>query len=88
MYRTRLKGRITPDRRLVVDVPRDVPSGDVDVILLQSSANELKEHRTRRKLNHPAFGIWAKRTGIEDSASYAAQLRQRMEKRMDGTRRD
>ncbi len=80
MYRTRLKGRITSDRRLVVDVPRDVPPGDVDVILLQPSSSEPTQQRTRRKIAHPAFGIWEKRTDIEDSASYAAQLRQRMEK--------
>jgi hypothetical protein len=83
MLATKLKGQITRDRRLVVRIPRDMETGTVEVILLHLSSQSTKR-RTRRGTTHPAFGIWAKRSDINDAASFAAELRQRVEMRADG----
>ncbi|MDE3087827.1 MAG: hypothetical protein KGJ80_00380 [Chloroflexota bacterium] len=83
MLATKLKGQITRDRRLVVRIPREMATGTVEVILLHLSPQPAKR-RARRGTGHPAFGIWAKRSDITDAASFAAQLRQRVEMRADG----
>jgi len=83
MFATKLKGQITRDRRLVVQIPREIAAGAVEVILLRVSDKTMKR-RTRSGSAHPAFGVWAKRTDIADAASFAAQLRHRVETRADG----
>lgn len=83
MLATKLKGQITRDRRLVVRIPRDMETGAVEVILLRESPQPAKR-RARRGTTHPAFGIWAKRADIHDAATFAAELRQRVESRGDG----
>lgn len=40
--------------------------------------------QTLRAGEHPAFGIWADRTDIQDSAAFAQQLRRMIEGRRDG----
>jgi len=88
MYATKLKGQITHDRRLVVEVPRDVTPGAVEIILMRVPAIKSTRQRTRRSAAHPAFGVWAKRTDISDAALFATQLRQRLETRTDGNNRN
>ena len=80
MFATRLTGQITRDRRLVVEIPKEVTTGAVEVILLQTQPAPSPRRRLRRKIAHPAFGIWAQRDDITDSAAFAAQLRQRLER--------
>ena len=80
MLAVRLKGQITADRKLVVKLPKDIAPGTVDVIVLHEAP---ARPRTRRRPAHPAFGIWAKRTELTDSAAYAQQLRQKIENRED-----
>lgn len=82
MLGTKLKGLITRDRRLIVEIPRDVPAGTVEVILLQAS--DKPKRPAHRGPKHPAFGIWAKRTDIGDTVSFATELRRRLETRADG----
>ena len=88
MYATKLKGLITRDRRLVIEIPRDIAPGAVEVILLQLPSVQPTRRRPRRGSAHPAFGIWAKRTDIVDSVAYAAHLRERVGTRADGNTRD
>lgn len=83
MLATKLKGQITRDGKLVVQIPRDIATGAVEVIILHSASRSIKR-RARRGVKHPAFGIWAKRSDILDTASFAMQLRQRVERRADG----
>ncbi|MEW5721420.1 MAG: hypothetical protein AB1817_22525 [Chloroflexota bacterium] len=83
MFATKLKRQIARVRRLVVRIPRDLAAGAVEVILLRVTDKATKR-RARSGTAHPAFGIWAKRTDIADAASFAAQLRQRVETRTDG----
>lgn len=40
--------------------------------------------RKVRPGEHPAFGLWADRTDIQDSARFAQQLRRAIEERRDG----
>jgi hypothetical protein len=51
MVTIRLKGKLTDDRRLLVEIPDNIPSGDVELILEipNTSANEATE-RARAKL--------------------------------------
>jgi hypothetical protein len=82
MLATKLKGKITPSRKLVVDIPAELVPGAVEVILLQDGpAKPVKQ--SSRKAKHPAFGIWAGRTDIADSAAFAAELREKLEQRRD-----
>jgi hypothetical protein len=85
MNATKLKGEITADRRLVLErLPEDIVPGSVEVILLQPSTPKPAKRPPRRRQAHPAFGIWARRTDINDAASYAAHLRRQLEVRPDG----
>ncbi len=83
MLALKLKGQITADRQLVVKLPKNVAPGAVDVILLHEAPLQAPIRRARRKPAHPAFGIWAKRTDVSDSAAFADRLRRRVEGRED-----
>ncbi len=81
MSTIRFKGEITADGRLIVHLPQGIAPGAVDVIVLRVPA--LKSRR-RADSTHPAFGIWAKRTNIADSATFADNLRRQVETHRDG----
>lgn len=81
-----LKGQITSRRELVVRIPPTIAPGTVQVILLRASPQKSVRRRARRNAAHPAFGLWAKRNDMTDSATFASQLRQRLEHRGDGNR--
>ena len=88
MLARKLRGRVTKDRRLEVVVPQDVEPGAVEVILLSA---DVRRRPARRRSpepiqEHPAFGLWADRTDIQDSWAFAVSLRQKVETRRDGSR--
>ncbi len=86
MLAVKLKGQITSDRQLRVALPEDIAPGEVEVILLhEAPAKRLKplKRRGRRKETHPAFGIWADRADVSDSALFAAHLRGQIQDRKD-----
>lgn len=83
MVAVKLKGQVTADRRLVVELPAGIAPGAVEVIVLHEAPAKAPKRRTRRT-THPAFGVWAHRKDITDSAQYAAQLRRQIESRSDG----
>jgi len=75
---------IQADRRLRIRVPRDVPVGPAEVVLTITPAQEQPAgpRGTAVELAHsPLFGIWANRTDIPDSLTYARQLRAQAERR-------
>ena len=82
MIANKFKGEITADGRLVVHLPKGIAPGAVDVIVLRVPA--LKPRRRLKTPSHPAFGIWARRADIADSAAFAAELRRQVESRRDG----
>ena len=83
MLATKLKGTVTAAHKLIVEIPSDVTPGAVEVILLREQPLKRNGHQSRRKVKHPAFGLWAKRADIKDSESFAEQLRNQIENRLD-----
>ena len=85
MIATKLKGVITKDHRLELVVPRSVPPGDVEVIVLRAEPSVQPRARTRKLSGerHPAAGLWADREEIGDTVEFVSQLRRRLETRRD-----
>lgn len=84
MLATKLKGLVTADRQLIVTMPDEIAPGAVEVIVLHEKPNRAPRRRTKGRATHPAFGLWANRKDIADSADYAAALRQQLQSRSDG----
>lgn len=84
MLAAKLKGTVTPKRKLVVDVPASVKPGPVEVILLQDSDRKSKARLEPRRSKHPAFGLWVDRHETIDPVKLAAKLRDKVERRRDG----
>ena len=84
MLATKLKGQITPGRQLIVEIPRGVAPGAVEVILLRDAPVKAAKP-ARRTAVHPALGLWTNRTDVGDAADYAAQLRQQIRTRHTAT---
>ena len=83
MIAAKLKGTVTKDSRLELKVPRSIPPGEVEVIVLHSQRPE-KSRALARKPNpnfHPAAGIWADRKDIGDTVEFVSELRRRLETR-------
>lgn len=78
---------ILPDRRLRIQVPKDVPVGPAEIVLTITPERKslLGPRGTAAELaRSPLFGIWADREDIEDSRAYARQLRAQAERRSRG----
>ena len=85
MIAAKLKGTVTKDYRLELKVPRSVPPGEVEVIILRPELPQKPKSRARR-LNpnvHPAAGIWADRKDIGDTVEFVSKLRRRLETQRD-----
>lgn len=85
MIAAKLKGTVTKDYRLELKVPRSIPPGEVEVIILHLEPSEKPKSRMRR-LNpnvHPAAGMWANREDIGDTVEFVSKLRRRLETRRD-----
>lgn len=84
MFAVKLKGKITRDHQLQVELPEDITPGAVEVIVLyeipaKPAKNSKKPRRgVGRKVRHPAFGIWANRTDISASGEFAAHLKKKI----------
>jgi hypothetical protein len=88
MIAAKLKGTVTKDHRLELKVPRSVPPGEVEVIVLYPEPPEKPKYRAR-KLNpnvHPAAGIWANREDIGNTVEFVSKLRRRLETRHNAHR--
>lgn len=81
MLATKLKGHVTANRKLQVSLPDHIAPGAVEVIVLHEKP--APKRRAKRKAKHPAFGLWADRRDISDSASFAVQLRANIQTRQD-----
>ena len=85
MIATKLKGVITKDHRLELVVPRSVPPGEVEVIVLRAEPLVRSQVKTRKRNGklHPAAGVWADHEDIGDTVEFVSQLRRRLETRRD-----
>lgn len=84
MFANKLLGTITSDKRLLVTLPDDAQTGKVQVILLYDRPRPKRRATRSSDSDHPAFGLWANRADISDAATFAAELRRRVETRADG----
>jgi hypothetical protein len=75
---------IGPDRSLRLRVPEEVPVGPAEVVvtIIPEKPRPAGPTGTATDLaRSPLFGIWADREDIEDSLTYARQLREQAERR-------
>lgn len=82
-----VRTQIPSDRRLLIDVPADVPTGPVEVVVvITTSRTEMPvlAGTAADMARSPLFGLWAHRDDIGDSMEYARQLRLRAERRLNG----
>jgi hypothetical protein len=88
MIATRLKGKVTEDRRLDVKVPRSMRPGEVEVILIRVRAPQEPRGSGRRQKAkvHPAAGLWRDRKDIGETPGFVLKLRRRLESRGDARR--
>jgi hypothetical protein len=73
-----LKGVITTDGRLEVDLPADLPPGPVEIEIRQTKVTGVS---LGELLESGLVGLWADRTDIEDNAEFARNLRRRASRR-------
>lgn len=73
-----LKGMITEDRCLQVDVPDDFPSGPVEVEIRQPQIQGIS---LGDLLNSDLVGMWEDQEDIVDSVEFARKLRRRASRR-------
>ena len=80
-----IKINIPPDRKLLVDLPKDIPIGPAEIVLVVSPGNDASKIQkgitAREILNSPIFGAWKDRKDITDSLEYARKLRLDAERR-------
>ncbi len=76
MTRTvQLTAEIPANREVLIQVPGDFPTGKARVLLETMSRNRARTLGELAKSEY--FGIWKDRSDIQDSASFAQDLRRR-----------
>jgi hypothetical protein len=73
-----LNGFITPEGKLEVDLPQDMPSGPVEIEIRQA---DLQGITLGQLLDSGLVGLWADREDIGDSVDFARKLRRRASRR-------
>lgn len=85
MIAVKLKGMVTRDHRLELQMPPSVPPGEVEIIVLHPEPVHASRPRARKQRPdvHPAAGLWADREDICDTVTFVSTLRHRLEARSD-----
>jgi hypothetical protein len=73
-----VRGMITPDGKLEVELPADLQPGQVEVEIRQ---HEVEGVALKDLLESGLVGIWAERTDITDSVEFSRALRRRASRR-------
>ena len=73
-----VRGVITPEGKLEIDLPADLHPGQVEVEIRQY---EIEGVRLKDLLESDLIGLWANRPDMGDSVDYARSLRQRASRR-------
>ncbi|MBI5671572.1 MAG: hypothetical protein HZC41_26570 [Chloroflexi bacterium] len=73
-----LKGIITDDGNLQVEIPPDLPPGPVEVEIRRQ---EIRGITLGEILKSDLIGMWADREDITDSVEFARELRRRASRR-------
>ena len=82
-----------PTVESLLNAIEQLPSEDKDRLLKQLLTQTPAPASTQKSMTrpaqtdaaHPAFGLWANRADVQDTATFIQQLRQRIETRRDGT---
>jgi hypothetical protein len=72
---------IPPDRRLVVEVPDEIPAGPAEVTVRSVESASITRGTGADLLASGLYGIWGDRTEVTDGVEFARQLRQQAERR-------
>jgi len=73
---------IPADRQLCIAVPKDIPPGPAEVVLIIAPQAPGEEDMTAGDLlRSPLCGIWKDRRDISDSVEFARSLRAKAEQR-------
>jgi len=83
MQAVKLKGKVTENQRLVMEVPGEIPPGPVEVIVLFEEAGRPRKRGTGGPEKHPMFGMWADRPEAADPVDFTKRLRRGIERRKD-----
>lgn len=70
-----LNAEIPSNRELHITLPADVPTGPAEMVLVVSSRTGDNTRTLGELLNSEFFGMWADRSDINDSISFAQHLR-------------
>ncbi len=73
-----LKGIITEDGRLELELPPDLPPGPVEV---EIRGQDVRGITGQEILDSEFLGMWADRKDITDSVEFARELRRRAQQR-------
>src|SRR5439155_24221898 len=85
-HAVRLKIRVPASRRLTLTLPKEVPAGDAELVVLQVPAKRSSKGGPKGRDPHPAFGMWADHPEAAKPAAFAAELRRRVwERRARGS---
>jgi hypothetical protein len=75
-----LKGIITPDGHLEVDLPSDLLPGPVEIEIRQPEVHGVS---LQEILDSGLVGMWAERHDLDDSVEFARNLRRRASRRSE-----
>lgn len=73
-----VRGTITPDGKLELELPAELQPGQVEVEIRQQ---EVEGVQLKDLLESDLVGLWADRDDISDSVEYARSLRRRASRR-------
>ncbi len=82
-----IRSKVQADRRLEIQIPKDVPLGPAEVVVLifpEQPEVARKPLTAGDLLRSPLFGLWKDREDIGDSLEFARKLRAEAEQRHYG----
>lgn len=81
VHTLRIEREIPADRRVELQFPEDVPTGDVELVVVVVPKENRRRSTAQDLLNSEIVGMWADRTDISDSVEFARELREQAWKR-------
>ncbi|MFQ5812618.1 MAG: hypothetical protein ACE5I2_05435 [Anaerolineae bacterium] len=79
-----IRSKVQADRRLEIQIPKDVPLGPVEVVVVifpEQPGAARKPLTAGDLLRSPLFGLWKDREDIGNSLEFAHKLRAEVEQR-------
>ena len=84
MVRTiNLKVDVPSDRKVLITLPDDVPTGPADIVVVVAPHKTSAGHTLGDLARSEFFGMWRDRTDIDDDGEFARRLRKEAWKRSE-----